>query len=169
MYGISIGITYKNLNNLYNILKGEFLMTRVFIKPSGSRMNYTNALDEFFGNFQNDFELPFPNYPKVDINRNEDSVNVIAELPGVNKSDMKIVLKDGVLTLSGEKKNQNNDKESSNVYRSERIFRKFERKFKLPDDIDPDKVTAKFENGLLDISIAILTPEEPKEKIIEVK
>ena len=61
MYGISIGITYKNLNNLYNILKGEFLMTRVFIKPSGSRMNYTNALDEFFGNFQNDFELTFPN------------------------------------------------------------------------------------------------------------
>ncbi len=52
---------------------------------------------------------------------------------------------------------------------NERLFGKFERKFELPEDINPDEIKAKFENGLLNISIAKLAMEKPKERLIEVK
>ena len=59
--------------------------------------------------------------------------------------------------------------EEINVFRNERLFGKFERKFELPEDINPEEIKAKFENGLLKISIAKLIPAKPKERIIEVK
>jgi len=71
--------------------------------------------------------------------------------------------------VSGEKKNEFEANEENNVFRNERLFGKFERKFDLPEDINPDEIKAKFENGLLKISIAKLAPEKPKERIIEVK
>jgi len=88
---------------------------------------------------------------------------------GVKKEDVKILLEDGFLTVSGEKKNEFEGKEEINIFRNERSFGKFERKFELAEDINPDEITAKFENGLLQISIAKLVPEKPKERIIEVK
>ena len=108
-------------------------------------------------------------FPRVDVVDDEKSIKLIAELPGVKKEDAKVLLENGLLTISGEKKNELETGEEINVFRNERSFGKFERKFKLPEDINPDKITAKFENGLLKISIDKLIPEIPKERIIEVK
>ena len=108
-------------------------------------------------------------FPRVDVVDDEKSIKLIAELPGVKKEDVKILLEDGFLTVSGEKKNEFEGKEEINIIRNERLFGKFERKFELPEDINPDEIKAKFENGLLNISIAKLVPEKPKERIIEVK
>jgi len=124
---------------------------------------------KLFSEFPNNFELSFNSFPKVDLMEDEKFITVIAELPGVNKDDVKIVLEDGVLILSGEKKNDVNENDKINFSRNEREFGKFERKFELVEDINPDEVKAKFDNGLLKIMIAKLTPEEPKERIIEVK
>ena len=99
----------------------------------------------------------------------KNSVNIIAELPGVSKDDVKIVLEDGVLTLSGEKKNSVDEKDEVNVITNERTFGKFERKFDLPGEINSDDVKANFDNGLLKITIAKLVPETPIEKVIEIK
>ncbi len=124
---------------------------------------------KLFSEFPNNFELSFNSFPKVDLMEDEKFITLIAELPGVNKDDVKIVLEDGVLILSGEKKNDVNENDKINFSRNEREFGKFERKFELVEDINPDEVKAKFDNGLLKIMIAKLTPEEPKERIIEVK
>ncbi len=124
---------------------------------------------KLFSEFPNNFELSFNSFPKVDLMEDEKFITLIAELPGVNKDDVKIVLEDGVLILSGEKKNDVNENDKINFSRNEREFGKFERKFELVEDINPDEVKAKFDNGLLKIMIAKLIPEEPKERIIEVK
>ncbi|MFC2119801.1 Hsp20/alpha crystallin family protein [Bacteroidota bacterium] len=140
-------------------------MTNVRFKPFIAETGFDKILNEF----TNNVEFPFKSFPRVDVIDNEKSIRLIAELPGVKKEDVKILLENGLLNVSGEKKNEIETSEEINVLRNERLFGKFERKFKLPEDINPDKITAKFENGLLKISIDKLVPEKPKEIIIEVK
>jgi HSP20 family protein len=125
--------------------------------------------DKLFNEIPNNMDFMFNRFPKVDLMEDKDSVNIIAELPGVSKEDVKIVLEDGVLTLSGEKKNDLDQKDEVNVHSNERTFGKFERKFELPENINHDEVKANFNNGLLKISIAKLVPVEPKETVIEIK
>jgi HSP20 family protein len=124
---------------------------------------------KLFNEFPNNFDLSFNSFPKVDLMEDEKIITIIAELPGVNKDDVKIVLEDGVLTLSGEKKSDVNENDIVDFSRNERVFGKFERKFELVEEINPDEIKAKFDNGLLKIMIAKLTPEEPRERIVEIK
>jgi HSP20 family protein len=140
-------------------------MTQVIFKPVRRKPNF----DKIYREFPDCFDLPFNNFPRVDVIEDDKSIRLFVELPGVNKEDVKIILEDGVLTLNGEKTNELDDTNKINVFRNERMFGKFERKFKMPEDINPDKVTARFERGLLKITVAKLLPEEPKERIIEVK
>ena len=140
-------------------------MTQVILKPFTRGAN----IERFFNDFSENLESSLNSFPKVDVVEESYYLNLIAELPGIKKEDVKIVIKDGVLTMSGEKKNEFAGKEDMNIFNSERFFGKFERKFRLTDEVNPDEVTAKFENGLLKISVAKLQPEEPKEGIIEVK
>ena len=140
-------------------------MTNVVFKPFIAEKGF----DKFLNEFKNNAEYPFKRFPKVDIVDDDKSIQLIAELPGVKKEDVKILFENGLLTISGEKINELETSEGINVIRNERLFGEFERKFKLREDIDPDKITAKFENGLLKISIDKLIPEKPKERIIEVK
>ena len=138
---------------------------QVIFKPLLRR----NDSKKLFSEFPNNFELSSYSFPKVDLMEDEKFITIIAELPGVNKDDVKIVLEDGVLTLSGEKKSDVKEDDKINFSRNEREFGKFERKFELVEDINPDEVKANFNNGLLKIMIDKLSPEEPKERIIEVK
>jgi HSP20 family protein len=140
-------------------------MTNVIFKPFIAETGF----DKFINEFTNNVEFPLKRFPRVDVVDDEKSMRLIAELPGVKKEDVKILLENGLLTVNGEKKNELESSEEINVFRKERLFGKFERKFTLPEDINPDKITAKFENGLLKISIDKLVPEKPKERIIEVK
>jgi HSP20 family protein len=140
-------------------------MTRVNFHPYLRQMNF----DKLFNEMPNNLDFMFNRFPKVDLMEDKNSVNIIAELPGVSKEDVKIILEEGVLTLSGEKKNNVGEKDDVNVLTSERTFGKFERKFELPEDINPDEVKANFNNGLLKISIAKLVPETPKEIVINIK
>jgi HSP20 family protein len=140
-------------------------MTNVIFKPFIAETGFDKILNEF----TNNVEFPFKRFPRVDVVDDEKSIRLIAELPGVKKEDVKILLENGSLTVSGEKKNEFEANEQINVFRNERLFGKFERKFELPEEINPDEISAKFENGLLKISIAKLVPEKPKERIIEVK
>jgi HSP20 family protein len=140
-------------------------MNNVIFKPFIRERGF----DKFFNEFTKNVEFPVNRFPRVDVVDDEKSIKLIAELPGVKKEDVKILLEDGYLTVSGEKKNDFEGKEEINIIRNERLFGKFERKFELPEDINPDEIKAKFENGLLNISIAKLAPEKPKERLIEVK
>ena len=103
--------------------------------------------------------------PKVDIYEEEDQIVVTAELPGVDKKDIELDVKDGILTLKGERSSDNEVKEK-NYYRKERSFGRFERSFKLQSDVDAGKIKADYKDGILKVSIP--KPEEAKPKQITV-
>jgi HSP20 family protein len=103
--------------------------------------------------------------PAVDMFEKDDKVVIKAELPGLDKKDISLDLKNGVLTLKGERKHENEVKEE-NYYRREMSCGKFIRSFTLPGDVDADKIKAEFQNGLLTVEVP--KPEEHKPKQIQV-
>lgn len=103
--------------------------------------------------------------PAVDMFEKDDHLVIKAELPGTDKKDISLDFKDGVLTLSGVRKHENEVKEE-NVYRRELSYGRFVRSFSLPADSDAEKIKAEFQNGLLTIEIP--RPEQHKPKQIKV-
>lgn len=105
-------------------------------------------------------------YPNVDVTERDDAYVMKAEIPGVSKDDVKITLKENLLTIFGEKKREKEEKEK-NYYRSERSYGSFQRTFTLPSSVRSEKVEASFRDGVLTIEIP--KAEEAKPKEIQVK
>jgi len=103
--------------------------------------------------------------PAVDLYEKDDHFVIKAELPGVDKKNIAIDLKDRVLTLSGERLYENEVKEE-NYYRRERSYGKFQRAFTLPADVDSDKIKAEFKDGLLQIEVPKPEQQKPKQVTI---
>jgi len=103
--------------------------------------------------------------PAVDVYEEGDNLVIKAELPGVNKDDIEIDVKETVLTLKGERSAQNEVKEDK-YYRRERSYGKFMRSFTLPAHVDPEKITADFKDGILNITIT--KPEKEKVKKVSI-
>lgn len=104
--------------------------------------------------------------PAVDIYETNDSFVVSADLPGLNKDEIQIDLKDNTLTLKGEKKFE--EKVSKDNYvRIERTYGSFVRSFTLPQNVDPEKIKAKYKEGVLEVTIP--KKEEAKPKQIKVE
>jgi len=101
--------------------------------------------------------------PVVDIYENDSHIVLKAELPGVDKKDIHIDVKDRVLTVKGERSADNEVKED-NYYRRERSFGGFERTFTLPADVNPDSIKADYKDGILKLEIP--KPEQHKPKRI---
>jgi len=104
--------------------------------------------------------------PTVDTYEEGDNVVIRAELPGVNKEDVSIDVKDNVLTLKGERKHEENVKEE-NYFRRESAYGKFQRAFTLPDAVDASKIEASYKDGVLKITVP--KAEETKAKKIDIK
>ena len=104
--------------------------------------------------------------PIVDITEDEKEYLIKAELPEVRKEDVKLTVENGVLTLSGERKFEKEEK-NRKYHRIERAYGSFARSFSLPDDADAGKVTAEFKDGLLSVRVA--KNEKALPKTIEVK
>lgn len=88
-------------------------------------------------------------WPQVDIDEADDEVRITAELPGLDEKDVSLEIANGVLSISGEKKSESEDKTRRF---SERYYGRFERRIPLKD-VDEDKVSASFKNGVLTISV----------------
>jgi HSP20 family protein len=99
--------------------------------------------------------------PHVDIRETDDALLVQAELPGIDKKDVHLEVKDGVLTLSGERRYEKDVKEE-NVHRVERAYGSFSRSFSLPTNIDTGKVDANMENGVLEVRLPKRESAKPK-------
>jgi HSP20 family protein len=105
--------------------------------------------------------------PSVDIYETNDSFVVSADLPGLSKEDIQIDLKDNTLTLKGEKKFE--EKVSRDNYiRVERAYGSFVRSFALPQNIDPDKIKAKYKEGVLELNIPKKEEAKPKQIKVDV-
>ena len=95
--------------------------------------------------------------PAVDIREESGEYIVQADVPGVNPEEIEITMEDGVLSLSGSR--ESSSEENREGYRRvERVSGKFFRRFSLPDGVDPEGVTARSNNGVLEISI----PKQPQ-------
>ena len=104
--------------------------------------------------------------PRADVIENGESYVIKAELPGVGKNDVKITLRENVLTIKGEKKQEKEEKDH-NYHRIERSYGSFERSFSLPSNVKHDKIDAAFKDGVLIVTLP--KAEEAKPKEIEVK
>ncbi|MEI4234656.1 Hsp20/alpha crystallin family protein [Roseovarius sp. D22-M7] len=108
----------------------------------------------------------FGGWPRVDVTDAEDHVRVDAEVPGLNEKDVELTLKDGVLTLSGERKVENDD---SDRRVSERFVGRFARQIPLGYEIDEDNVSATFGNGELTVTLPKTAQSKSDAKQIEIK
>ncbi len=109
---------------------------------------FGDDLDSFLG--LNDRERAF--VPRVDIKENKTNYKIVAELPGLEKDDVKVEVNDHILTIEGEKKEEKEEKEDG-YYRVERSYGSFHRSFGLPEDIKEEKIEAGFKNGVLTLTI----------------
>jgi len=91
---------------------------------------------------------------------------VRAEIPGINKDDVRLTVNNGTLTITGEKKQEKND-EKDNYFRNERMYGSFCRSFSLPSTIDSSKIKANYKDGILSISLPKVEAAKPKEIAIE--
>lgn len=101
-------------------------------------------------------------HPVVDVYENEDHYVIKADLPGVSKKDISIEVKEGVLFLSGERATDAETKEER-YYRRESVRGRFERRFALAADIDPEKIAAEYADGVLKIEIPKPEVQKPKQ------
>ena len=104
--------------------------------------------------------------PLVDIVEDEKEYLIKAELPEVKKEDIKIGVQDDVLTISGERQYEKEEK-NKKYHRVERAYGSFARSFTLPEDSDGDKLSAEFKDGVLKVHLP--KSEKAKPKKIEVK
>ena len=94
-------------------------------------------------------ELSGFGWPQIDIDETDKEMRITAELPGLDEKDVRLEIANGVLSISGEKKSESEDKARRF---SERYYGRFERRIPL-EDVDEDKVSATFKNGVLTITV----------------
>ena len=104
--------------------------------------------------------------PLVDIVEDENEYRIKAELPAMKKEDVRLTVDNGVLTISGERKYEQEEKQEKH-HRIERAYGSFLRRFSLPEDADGSKVTADYKDGVLHVHLP--KSEKAKPKSIEIK
>jgi HSP20 family protein len=127
---------------------------------------FQNRLTSFFGRhpFQ---RLPSAEWsPSVDIIEDEKEFLVKAELPEVKREDVHVTVENGYLTITGERKFEN-ERKNKRFHRSERAYGSFTRSFSLPEGASPAKVRAEFKDGLLQVHLP--KSENAPKKQIEIK
>jgi HSP20 family protein len=97
----------------------------------------------------------------VDISEDDHEFLVKAELPEMKKEDVKVSVENGELTISGERKFEKEEK-NKKYHRVERSYGSFARSFTLPDNVNADKVTAEFKEGLLQVHLPKQETAKPK-------
>jgi HSP20 family protein len=106
--------------------------------------------------------------PAVDIAEREKEFEITAELPGLDESNIDVKFADGMLTIKGEKKEEQEERKKD-YYLSERRYGSFQRSFAVPDSVDSDKIEAKFVNGVLTVRLPKSATAQKNEKKIAIK
>ncbi len=99
--------------------------------------------------------------PSADISETETAYLIKAEIPGVNKEDVKVTIQDGMLTIQGERKMEKEEKDKK-FHRIERSYGSFMRSFRVPDDADESAVKAEFKDGVLNVTLNKTAKPKPK-------
>jgi HSP20 family protein len=146
--------------------------------PFSMMRRFTDDMERFFEDFGAfrtpfDFKFDLPKMkkfqktmwaPAIEVSRTNGDLVVKADLPGLKKNDINVEFKEDCLVISGER-NQEKKKEDEGYFTSERSYGSFYRSIPLPQGYDVDKATAKFENGVLDIRVAVPKVETKGRKL----
>ncbi|OCB75095.1 heat shock protein Hsp20 [Flavobacterium glycines] len=136
---------------------------------------WPSLFDRFFNNDfeswnRDNFSKTNTTLPSLNIKENKDFFFVEVAAPGFEKSDFKIELNNDLLTVSSEKKLNNEVKDGERITKQEFSYQSFSRSFTLPELVDEEKISAKYENGILSISIPKKEAAKPKSpKLIDIK
>ena len=95
--------------------------------------------------------------PSIDLRENEKEIILDAELPGMNENDVQVIVREGVLSLKGEKKSERDEKKET-YHVVERSYGSFERSFRLPESVNEEQIKADFNNGVLHVVV----PKRPE-------
>lgn len=106
--------------------------------------------------------------PAVDIYEDAEAIQVRAELPGMNMKEIEVKVADNTLQIKGDKKLEHSERRE-NYHRVERVFGRFVRSFSLPNTVAQDKIKAKYENGILNITLPKREETKPKNITVEVQ
>jgi HSP20 family protein len=141
-------------------------------EPVAELNTIQNEMNRLFNNF---FDAPTGRsangttrrwIPAMDLAETAENYVLRADLPGLSDEDVNVQLEDNVLTISGERKTEQNTQEEG-YHRLERAFGGFSRSLTLPDGVDPDSVRAHFDRGVLEITIP--KPEQKKPRQVQIK
>lgn len=145
-------------------------MALVRFDPFRGFDSMVKRVNDFVGDIEKGVNVEFGGFsPRVDISEDEKNLLVHVELPGIAKEDVKVTInEENVLMIKGEKKREvketSDEKEGERSYiKIERNFGQFVRSFMLPDYVKADAINAKFENGVLAITLEKVEPKKPKE------
>lgn len=146
-------------------------MSVIKCEPNRSIVPFSTAMssvfDEFLPGFMRHWDIPTVAVrPAVDVVEEEDRVIVRADMPGLEKGDVKVVVHDGMLSIEGSRKEERDEKKQG-FNRSERFIGTFSRSFNLPSWADSAKISANYKNGVLEVVIPKTETSRPKE--IEIK
>lgn len=115
------------------------------------------AMDRWFDDFTTDISEQMPSSmhsftPQLDLKESDDKLVLSAELPGLTEKDVNVEIDNGILTISGEKKAEHEEKEKGRYF-SERTFGSFERSIRLSPEIDQECIEAEVKNGVLTVTL----------------
>lgn len=137
-----------------------------------------SQMDQIFENFFDDWGLPqwglsAPSerlFPRIDMSEDDKNVVVAADLPGVDEKNIDLSLDNGVLTVKAERKSSSEETgDGKKFHRIERSYGVAQRSLRLPCEVKEDKVVAKFDKGVLTVTLPKAAPAKPKVKHIQVK
>ena len=131
-----------------------------------------NDMDKMISNvFENDWNFPVRSKtnwsPPVDVKETDDSFTLTADIPGLTKKEVNVNVADGIVSISGERKFEN-EKESDHYHYRERQYGSFLRTFNLPETVNEEEITANFKNGILSIELPKQEVVLPKERQIKI-
>lgn len=131
--------------------------------------HFDRMFDDFFGPNRRKMDLQsFDWTPRVNVEELEDKFEITAEIPGMKKEDIDIEVRDGILTIKGERKFEKEEKDT-NFNICERSCGTFQRDFTLPENVTTDDIEAEYADGILKLAVPKSEPEKPKEIKIEVR
>jgi len=159
--------------------KGDDKMTLVKFNPMRDLVDFERQFNKMFNSFENRFgisrskdgENEYENavwMPLTDIYEDKEKYTLKLDLPGIKKDDVKISFVDNKLSISGERSQESEHKDSK-CHRIERSFGRYYRSFNLPEQVQSDKINAEFKDGQLTISVPKAEEAKPKEIEIKVK
>jgi HSP20 family protein len=124
-----------------------------------------NRMNSLFGNLNNESDSPLTTgsfVPAVDVYEDEKKVVLKLEVPGIEEKDLDVRVENNTLTVKGERKFEQEEKEE-NFHRIERRYGSFYRSFTLPSTVDTENVDAKYENGVLKVELKKKPEAQPKQ------